>query len=135
MSHAIRVEVFETGKGLYSNTVTDGRHTLAADEPAELGGQDTGPNPYEYVASGLGACTSITLRMYADRKGWDVGHIHVVVTHHKDETTKGDVFTRKITFSSTALTEESLTRLLEIADKCPVHKTLSHGAEIHTSLA
>jgi putative redox protein len=135
MAHAVNVQVFENGHGPYSNTVTSGAHTLNADEPADMGGLDSGPNPYDFVAIGLGACTSMTLRMYADRKGWDVGKIHVTVTHHKDADTKRDVFTRTIAFSSASLTEDSLTRLLEIADKCPVHKTLSESALITTTLA
>ena len=133
--HKVSILIKETGEGTFTNTVTSGKHTLLADEPTDMGGDDTGPNPYDFVAIGLGACTSMTLRMYANHKGWDVGHIQVGVTHHKDAETKQDVFTRSICLSSTSLDEASLNRLLEIANKCPVHKTLSQTSTIISKLA
>jgi len=133
--HKVSILIKETGEGTFTNTVTSGKHTLLADEPTDMGGDDTGPNPYDFVAIGLGACTSMTLRMYANHKGWDVGHIQVNVTHHKDTETKQDVFTRSICLSSTSLDEASLNRLLEIANKCPVHKTLSQTSTIISKLA
>jgi len=129
--HLTTVIVAESG-GLYAQEVTAGRHTLAADEPVSMGGQDKGPAPYELLLSSLGACTSITLRMYAGRKQWPVEKISVTLTHHKDESGK-DIITRDIALTGN-LDETQRQRLLEIANKCPVHQTLTSGPEIVTTL-
>lgn len=116
-------------------------HTLA-DEPVAYGGTDRGMSPYGFVASGLGACTSMTIRMYARRKGWPLDHVSVDVMHEKvhaqdaaaGSPSKIDRFTRVIRLSG-ALTDEQRLRLLEIADKCPVHRTLEQSSHIETRLS
>lgn len=115
----------------YVCAIRTGRHPLAADEPPSNGGTDTGPSPYDLVLSGLAACTAITLRMYADRKGWPLGKIHVDLELYKDEQTKADRIARTVSFTGT-LTPDQKTRLAEIAEKTPVTKTLKAGARIDT---
>ncbi|MCT4609772.1 MAG: alpha/beta fold hydrolase [Pelagimonas sp.] len=115
-------------------------HTLA-DEPEAYGGTDRGMTPYGFVSAGLGACTSMTIRMYARRKGWPLTGVSVDVTHNKvhaqDAATGNpsriDQFHRKITLTGD-LDATQRARLLEIADKCPVHKTLEQGAKVLTEL-
>ena len=116
-------------------------HTLA-DEPLPYGGTNKGMTPYGFLASGLGACTSMTIRMYARRKGWKLDHVWVDVSHNKvhaqDASTgsgdKIDSFKRVIHLEGT-LTSDERARLLEIADKCPVHRTLEKSSQVVTELA
>ena len=137
--------VSETGLGKFQNTISVGNHNLLGDEPVSVGGLDSGPSPYDYMAAALGTCTSMTMRMYADFKKLDVGKISVAVSHTKihakdciectdDERDSGgkiDVFERSISVEN--LNDETLAaKLLEIADKCPVHKTLEKGAKVET---
>ncbi len=139
------VRISETGGGKFQNRVLAGSHRLLADEPKSVGGLDSGPTPYGYLSAALGACTAMTMRMYADFKKLDVGKITVDVSHSKvhaadceictqDETSAGgkiDVFERKIDIGG--LEDESLrAKMLEIADKCPIHKTLEKGAKVAT---
>lgn len=126
---AVRVQ---GGEERYAQAISARRHALAADEPTSHGGKDAGPTPYELLLSGLGACTSITLRMYAERKGWDVGAVSVSLELFKD----GDVDRVERTVSFTKpLTDEQRARLLEIAGKTPVTKTVMHGATIRTTIS
>lgn len=119
------------GKKGFAQTIQSGHHRLTADEPERTGGTDTGPTPYGLLASALGACTSITLRMYADRKGWDLGEVRVAVRHFKEGDT--DRIEREIRFSA-PLTEEQRERLLELAEKTPVTKTIASGSRIETKI-
>ncbi len=109
-----------------------GKHQLVADEPANLGGHDVGPAPYQYLKAALGACTAMTLRMYAERKKWPLENVRVSL-HHSRDANKESVFERDIELIGN-LSAEQKERLLEIADRCPVHKTLSHGATILSKL-
>lgn len=141
------VVVSEIGQGRYANTVTAGRHRLFADEPQAVGGDDLGPGPYDYLSIALGACKSMTLRMYAQRKGLDLGRISVEVSHgkvpveHCDDcgdaidgrTGRIDRFECRISVDG-AVADEIRDKLVEIAGKCPVHKTLHSGAAIVTRL-
>lgn len=129
------VVVTETGEGKFANLVQAGHHLLPADEPAAVGGDDTGPGPYQYLLAALGACTSMTLRMYADAKGWPVERISVALRHEKVQiaTTRIDRMERDITITG-QLDPEQRARLLEIADKCPVHKSLHSDPQIITRL-
>lgn len=139
-----RIIVSETlANGPYQNDVLVGRHHVIADEPASIGGADTGPDPYAFVAAGLGACTSITLRMYANRKGWPLERVTIGLDQskkHREDcidcgpSDKIDVFTRSIHLEGD-LDDEQRQRLLEIADRCPVHRTLEKGAKVETVLA
>jgi putative redox protein len=116
----------------YAQTITSSTHTLTADEPVERGGTGTGPAPYDLLLSALGACTSITLRMYAERKGWDLGRIQVDLRFVKNaEGVEG--IEREIHIDG-ALTGEQRQRLAEMAEKTPVTKTILKGAPIQTRL-
>jgi putative redox protein len=126
MSGPITVTVVETGTGLYAQTVSAAGHTFSAGEPVEAGGTGD-PNPYDLLLSALGACTSITLRMYANKKQWNVERITVKLTHKKEPNGAGtptDMITREITLEG-KLDDDQRVRLLEIANKCPVHRTLT----------
>ncbi|WP_417209885.1 alpha/beta fold hydrolase [Antarctobacter sp.] len=137
------VRVTEAAPDGFLQDIQNGPHHHAlADEPEAYGGSNRGMSPYGFVAAGLGACTSMTVRMYARRKGWPLTGISVDVTHDKvhaqdagtSATTRIDRFLRRITLEGD-LTGEQRARLMEIADKCPVHKTLEQGAQIETELA
>jgi len=139
------VTVAETGEGKFAQVVSvGGRHVLRADEPVSYGGDDTGPGPYDYLLAGLGACTTMTVRIHADRKGWPLDTVSVKLNHAKIhaadcadcETRDGklDQIERELTLSG-ALDDEQRQRLLEIADKCPVHRTLHSEVKVRTGLA
>ncbi len=117
----------------YAHTVQTGRHSLLADEPEHAGGQDAGPAPYDYVLAGLGACTAITLRMYAEKKGWELGSLEVGLTLLKNR--EGETRIERTLKTTAALSEEQWERLLDIASKTPVTQTLTQGAPINTSRA
>ncbi len=116
-----------------------GGHYLLADEPTKVGGKNKGPNPFEFLAGGLSACTAMTLRMYIDHKKWPVDQINVLTQHHKIEreeagkSIKQDVFKRKITYKG-SIDAKQEQRLLAIANRCPVHKTLMSVSEIETEI-
>jgi len=141
----IGVLVAETGAGLYTQQVISGRHRFLMDEPASAGGDDAGPNPYEMLAAALGACTSMTMRMYAERKGIPLERAEVEVRHGTahaqdcqaaatDHTTKTDQWDRIITLRGD-LTDEQRGALLRIADRCPVHRTMERSSVVVTSSA
>ena len=129
---AFQVTVESQGTG-FVQRIEAGRHALASDEPVSAGGTDTGPNPYDLLLAALGACTSMTLRMYAARKGWPLEGVIVRLRHGRIhaqdcadcETKEGrvDRFEREIEVLGT-LEAEQRQRLLEIAEMCPVHRTL-----------
>lgn len=127
------VSVSESGNGPYGQVVTIGHHVFGADEPEALGGKDTGPDPFELVMAGLGACTCMTLRMYAGRKNWTLDHVSVVIHHVTYAAADGkgtrDRFERRITLVGD-LDEAQRAQLIAIADRCPVSKTLSAGADV-----
>ena len=122
----------------YTAEIVATPHTWIADEPEHVGGNDFGPTPYELLSSSLGACTAMTLKMYAQRKGWTLGEITVHIDHDKDYPSdyqegmrKIDIFSRWIEVTG-ELDEKQKARLLEIADKCPVHRTLHSDVNIVT---
>jgi putative redox protein len=133
--------VVEGGPSGYATRIHAGRHHLWADEPVAVGGTDTGPNPYDLLLSALGACTTITLRMYADRKQWPLEGIRATLKHRRvhardcedceSETGYVDLIDRELTFMG-PLDETQRKRLVEIADKCPVHKTLHSEVVVGT---
>ena len=133
------VRVSEADANGFLQDVQAGPHHILADEPLAYGGTNRGPSPYGLMAAGLGACTSMTLRMYARRKGWPLKHVSVDVSHNKvhaqDAITPTsaniDLFRRRITVEG-ALSDEQRQKLLEIADKCPVHKTLEVSSRVET---
>jgi putative redox protein len=131
------------GPAGFRQDIAIGQHRLHADEPREAGGSDTGPDPYELLLASLGACTSMTLRMYAERKQWPLHGVQVRLNHSqihaKDcaecETRHGllDRIEREISLVGD-LSEDQRQRLLEIADRCPVHRTLTSKIKIDTWL-
>ena len=137
------VIVTETGAGGCTRQIAAGRHRLVADEPSPVG-DDTGPTPYDLVLAGLGACTSMTVRMYADRKRWPLERIRVTLRHSrihaKDcadcEPSNGwiDHIDRGIELTGD-LDDTQRQRLLHIAERCPVHQTLTSEVRITTSLS
>jgi len=138
------VVVRETRNSKFQQTISTGPHHLLADEPAAAGGEDTGPGPYDFVLAGLGACTSMTMRIYADRKSLPLERVTVTLRHSKIhaedctecETKAGmlDQIDRVITMEG-ALDAEQRGKLMEIADKCPVHRTLTSEIRIVTRAA
>jgi putative redox protein len=138
------VRVVEAGLGKFAQEVVIGRHRLIADEPLEAGGDDLGPSPYELLLAGLGACTAMTLRMYAAHKKLPLDKVSVELVHRKIhaqdcadcETKEGriDRIDRVIDIQG-PLDTETRARLLEIADRCPVHRTLHSEVSIVTRSA
>ena len=113
----------------FTHDIAIGPHRLVADEPTELAGEDLGPAPHDFVLAGLGACTSMTIKMYADRKGWPVESIDVRLSGRHEGGRY--LIERAITLHG-PLDAEQRARLIEIANKCPVHKTLSGTIQIDT---
>jgi uncharacterized OsmC-like protein/alpha/beta superfamily hydrolase len=138
------VLVEETGAGRLQVRIAAGRHALLADEPLAAGGLDSGPNPYELLAAALGACKTMTMRLYAERKGWPLSRARVAVRHGKVhaadcadcETREGrvDEFRCEIALEG-ALDAEQRARIFEIAERCPVHRTLTGEIKIRATLA
>jgi putative redox protein len=122
------------GKTKYYTEVTAGKNQLITDEPVDKGGQNKGFNPFEILATSLASCTAATLRMYIDRKEWDVEKINVEVDLEHFPLTKRATFKRDISFEGN-LDEEQLKRLHTIADACPVHKILTNEIEILTKFS
>jgi uncharacterized OsmC-like protein len=136
------VIVRDTRRGLFQQEIIAGRHRLTADEPVNVGGLDSGPGPYELLLAALGACTSMTLRLYADRKKLPLARTEVRLRHSRIyatdcaecETKEGmlDRIERIITLEG-ELDGEARRQLLDIADKCPVHRTLKSEIDIRTT--
>lgn len=124
--------IVESRDGL-SQSITAGAHRLIADEPVGAGGRDDGPTPYDLLLAALGACTAMTISLYASRKGWPVGGIRVELDHSRvhahdcenceQESAKIDYIRKRVTISG-ALSEEQRARLAEISERCPVQRTL-----------
>lgn len=135
----LRQVTVSVGQSGYRAEISAGDHTLVADEPAALGGTNEGPTPYDYLAAALGACTAMTIRMYADRRGWALDGVTVRLAHSRvhqkdcvecDSRAVGiDQFARSIELSGD-LTEEQRAGLLKVADRCPVGQTLERGVRI-----
>jgi putative redox protein len=140
--HEGLVTVTEAGSGTFTRQITAGQHQLVADEPRPVG-DDAGPTPYDLVLAGLGACTSMTVRMYADRKGWPLEQVRVTLRHsriHAEdcaacETTKGWIDHIDIDVELDGdLDDAQRQRLKQIAERCPVHQTLTSEVDIATTL-
>jgi uncharacterized OsmC-like protein len=136
-------EVIVHSLGNLRQAIDAGAHTFYADEPADVGGDDAGPNPYELLLGALGACTSMTVLMYARRKGWPLEDVEVRLSHRRDyardceecadKDTRIDLIERRITLKGD-LDESQRLRLLEIAEKCPVHRTLTGEIKVEDTL-
>lgn len=126
--------VASIGKDLYKTEIRSATNSLIADEPVSAGGMDLGFSPEELLASALAACTCGTLRMYANRKGWvELEKINVSVEFERDVQANVSQMNRQIELVG-RLTDEQKTRLLAIANKCPIHNTLTHTITIDTTL-
>ncbi len=131
------------GREKYVTDVQSGPHRMRSDEPVEVGGQDFGPSPYDYLLASLGTCTAMTLRMYADRKKWDLDEVRVHLNHSKihkedcedceDKDHMLDLIERKIELKGN-LDEIQKNRLLEISERCPVHRTLHGTIKVDSSI-
>lgn len=128
------VIVTETGVGRFQVEVIAPGATFLADEPVEVGGLGSGPGPYDLLAAALGSCTAMTLRLYAERKGWPLKRATVRVLHARAGSEGRNRFVREVTVEG-PLDERQRRRLLEIAEKCPVHRTLERSSEIMSVLA
>ena len=133
------VSVEEAG-GKFTQAIQTGAHTLLSDEPRDVGGDDRGPTPYDLLLASLGACTSMTLRMYATRKEWPLEHVKVTLRHEKihcadcdSKTGMIDNIEREIELVGD-LSDDQRARLHEIADRCPVHRTLMSEKRIETTV-
>ena len=117
----------------YLTEIKAEKNTIIVDEPVSLGGEGAGLSPMELLAASLGSCTAITLRMYAERKKWDLKDVRVEVTFQNDPNEKGSSFFCDIELIGD-LSEEQREKLLEIGKKCPIHKTLLNPIEIESKL-
>lgn len=134
--------VVQTGHGRFGTEVHTKTHRFLADEPRSYGGDDTGPTPYDLLLAALGTCTAMTMTMYAKRKGWPFEGARIHVTHERDhradcekaldEHVRVEALNRAIEVMGDELTEDQRKRIMEIADKCPVHRTLEGELHIHT---
>src|SRR5215471_401000 len=125
----------DSGDPPHRQSIRAGHHTLVSDEPTTNGGQDAGPSPFGLLLSGLAACTSITLRMYADRKGWTLGTVHVDARIFRDGENKDGLRIERMLRFEAPLSDEQKHRLAEIADQTPVTKALGRGMPIATKVA
>lgn len=128
------VLVEETRAGRYQVEVSAGGARFLVDEPASVGGLGTGPNPYDLMSAALGSCTAMTLRLYADRKAWPLERVRVRVAHVRATLNARDRFDREIILDG-ELDETQRAKLLDIANRCPVHLTLERGADVATVMA
>jgi uncharacterized OsmC-like protein len=134
----------DSGQSNFAQNISIGPHRLQVDEPSDLGGKDRGPTPYELLMAALGACTCITVRMYAERKQWPLEGVHVKLSYaraHAEDSARCDTEVRmidqvemEISFVG-YLSEDQRQRLMAIANMCPVHRTLSSQIQIRERLA
>ena len=131
----------DAGRLRYAQTISVGPHTLQGDEPSDVGGNDAGPNPYELLLAALGTCTSITVRMYAERKQWPLQGVHIGLSYagvHAEHSAQCETEVRMVSLIEMELSffgdlsEEQQRRLMEIANKCPVHRTLTSQIQIRS---
>lgn len=128
--HPVIIE--DTGLGLFQVEVRAQGATFLSDEPISSGGLASGPGPFDLLGAALGACTVMTVKLYARRKSIAVSHVQVMVTHHREAESQRDVFERSIFIDGT-VTEDQMTLLLVAADRCPVSRTLCKGSDIVTT--
>lgn len=124
--------VGRAGDAKYVQRVTSGSHQLLGDEPTDRGGGGAGPAPFDYLLAALGTCTSITLRMYADRKGWDLGHVTVALDYAREKDATS--IKREVSVSA-PISEEQRARLADIVERTPVTLAIKQGVPIATKVA
>lgn len=127
------VVVSETGLGRVQVEARTGTASFLIDEPVSVGGLGSGPNPYDLLSAALGACTAMTLRLYAERKGLPLTRVQVSVVHHRASLEARDRFERTISVEG-PLDDGQRARLLQIAELCPVHRTLDRGSDVMTTI-
>jgi putative redox protein len=127
------IVIDETKAGTFQVKVTAGSSTFLVDEPAAVGGLDSGPNPYDLLSAAVGSCSLMTMRLYADRKKWPLERIRVKVTHHRDGLAGRDRFLREIQLFG-PLDEAQRARIIAISKRCPVHLTIERGSDVETVL-
>lgn len=142
-AHPPGIVTVESAGGKFTQRIAAGPHSFLADEPQSFGGDDLGPSPYDLLLAGLGACTSMTMKMYADRKGISLDGVKIELEHSRDhvadcttcnnDENRIDVIDRSIQLFGD-LSDEQRLKLIEIADKCPVHRTLENRIDIHTTM-
>jgi putative redox protein len=123
----------ETGAGTFQVRIDTGDHSFLMDEPADYGGLGTGPSPFDLLCAALGACTLMTMKLYAKRKGWALDRLNVRVTHEKGSAERRDRFDRVIELGD--VTDEQRDGLLKIAQRCPVDLLLERGADVTVTIA
>ena len=122
--------IVETGESTFAVDITVSEHQLKGDEPESAGGKNLGPAPYDLLLAALGECTAMTVRWYAQKQGWPLEKVSVTMTHHKE--VKTDVFTKEIDIVGEALSDEQREKLIDVAAKCPVQRTLEGTPRIQT---
>jgi putative redox protein len=127
------IVVAETGLGKYQVEARVGDAAFLIDEPVAAGGLGSGPNPYNLLSVALGSCTTMTIRLYANRKGWPLSRVRAAVKHSRASLEAKDSFTLDIALEG-ALDDTQRARLMEIAERCPVHLTLARGSEVRAVL-
>ena len=131
--HSAIARVRDSGPGSLRVAISVAGQSFAGDEPVAAGGTGSGPAPHDLLAAGLAECTVLTLRLYADRKAWPLEAVKVAVTHLvQADAAPRDLFRRTIQLTG-PLADDQKTRLMEIADRCPVHRTLTAGSRIETA--
>lgn len=126
----ITAHIRENGQSNFAVDIEVSGHALKGDEPAGAGGNNLGPAPYDLLVAALGECTAMTVRWYARREQWNLEKVEVTITHHKEG--KQDIFSKHITLTGDALTPQQREKLIEIAAKCPVQRTLEGSPRIVT---
>ncbi|HEU5048455.1 MAG TPA: OsmC family protein [Rickettsiales bacterium] len=133
----ITAHVEETGESKFAVNINVSGHMIKGDEPLDANGGNLGPAPFDLLTAALGECTAMTIRWYAARENWPLDKVEVNLTHHKEATPgsriKADIFTKDITLYGDKLTAEQRTKLIEIAAKCPVQRTLENTPVIKTT--
>jgi putative redox protein len=132
----IHARVAETGQSAYAVDILVSGHPIRGDEPVEAGGGNLGPAPYDLLLAALGECTAMTVRWYALRQKWPLDNVEVTLTYHKGESEgrpgKTDIFTKTVTLRGDTLSEEQRRKLIDVAGKCPVQRTLEGVPLIRT---
>ena len=131
LEDAVLIE--KTSEGIFQVRVKADEHTFLMDEPAAFGGLSSGPSPFDRLCAALGACTIMTMELYAKKKGWALDGVDVRITHKKGSPDARDQFERVIHLPN--VTDEQRTKLLSIAERCPVHLLLERGADVRTTFA
>jgi putative redox protein len=137
MADVTHAHVTETGASRYAVAIEVSGHRLTGDEPLDVGGGNTGPAPYDLLTAALGECTAMTIRWYAEQQKWPLEHVDVSMTHRKGgegaASQRQDVFTKTIRLTGPNLSPEQCAKLIEVAAKCPVQRTLEGTPLIRTS--